>query len=269
METTSSDSQNNGIKGIQSQEQVFELLFDKEDVTWKSMLHELVRTEQMNPWDINISMLAQKFLEMLKTLKEMDFRISGKIILAAAILLKLKSNRLLGEDISNLDKLFAQTDEEEDGLLDELQDEPIPKEEVSDFRLIPRTPQPRKRKVSIFDLVDALQKAMEVKKRRVMRDIPSVKVEIPEKKVDVSEIIKNTYSKIKNYFVQHQNAKLTFTKLVPSETKQDKIYTFIPLLHLTNQRKIDMLQYNHFGEIEVKILGNTHLKEINKELSSS
>ena len=252
-----------------SRDQVFEIIFDKEDVTWQSLLYELVRTEQMNPWDISISLLAQRFLEMLKTLKEMDFRISGKIILAAAILLKLKSTRLVGEDISNLDRLFAQADDEEEGLLDELHDAPVPKEDPANFQLIPRTPQPRKRKVSIFDLVDALQKAMEVKKRRVMRDIPTVKVEIPEKKTDISEVIKSMYGKIKNYFLQHQNAKLTFTKLIPSESKQDKVYTFIPLLHLSNQRKIEMFQYQHFGEIEVELLKNIVVKDINKELPSS
>jgi len=256
-------------KNIDSQDKVFELIFDKEDVTWQTILYELVRTEQMDPWDINVTLLAQRFLEMLKTLKETDFRISGKIILAAAILLKLKSTRLIGEDISNLDRLFAQTDDGEEGLLDELHDAPVPQEDPANFKLIPRTPQPRKRKVSIFDLVDALQKAMEVKKRRVMRDIPTVKVEIPEKKVDISEVIKSMYGRIKNYFVQHQNTKLTFAKLIPSESKQDKILTFIPLLHLSNQRKIDMFQYQHFGEIEVELLKNTVAKDINKELPSS
>ena len=77
------------------------------------------------------------------------------------------------------------------------------------------------------------------------------------------------YGKIKNFFIQHQNAKLTFIKLTPSESKQDKVYTFIPLLHLTNQRKIDMTQYQHFGEIEVKLLKNMPTKDINKKLLSS
>ena len=109
-------------------DQVLEIIFDKDDITWQSMLYELVRTEQMDPWDIDVSLLAQRFLEMLKTLKETDFRVSGKIILAAAILLKLKSSRLLNEDISNLDRLFAQTDEEEEGLLDDLKEEHVPQE---------------------------------------------------------------------------------------------------------------------------------------------
>lgn len=253
---------------MQTQDELFGLLFDKDEVTWQTMLYELVRTEQMDPWDINITLLAQRFLDMLKKLKEMDFRISGKIVLAAAILLKIKSNRLLGEDLSNLDRLFAQSDEEEEGLLDELVDEFEQEREVlKDVQLIPRTPQPRKRKVSIYDLVTALQKAIEVKKRRVMRDIPSIEVKVPEKKVDISTVIKDIYGKIRLYFFKHNKEKLTFAKLIPSDSKEDKVFTFIPLLHLTNQRKIDLLQYQHFGEIEIQLLKKLQAKEINKELS--
>lgn len=249
------------------QDYLFELLFDKDEVTWQTILYELVRTEKMDPWDINISLLAQRFLDMLKTLKEMDFRISGKIILAAAVLLKIKSNRLLGEDLAYFDGLFEEQEEEE-SLLDEIQSTEQ-QEDLSDVKLIPRTPQPRKRKVSIFDLVNALQKAIEVKRRRVMRDIPSIEIEIPKKKVEISKIIKNTYGKIKHFFLNDKYRKLTFSQLVPSDNKQDKVFTFIPLLHLTHQRKIDMIQYQHFGEIEIELLKSLNKKELEKELPES
>jgi len=246
------------------QEYLFELLFDKDEVTWQSMLYELVRTEKMDPWNIDIGLLAQRFLEMLNTLKEMDFRISGKVLLAAAILLKIKSNRLLGADLAYFDGLFKEKEEEE-GLLDEIQ-QTEQQEDLSNVQLIPRTPQPRKRKVSIFDLVDALQKAIEVKKRRVMRDIPSIEVEIPKRKVEISEIIKSTYGRIKSFFRKNQYQKLTFSQLIPSASKQDKVYTYIPLLHLNHQRKIDMTQYQHFGEIEIELLKKIHTEELAKEL---
>jgi chromatin segregation and condensation protein Rec8/ScpA/Scc1 (kleisin family) len=50
---------------------------------------------------------------MLKKLKEHDFRISGKIILAAALLLKIKSKHLLSSGIDNLDQLINGIQEEE------------------------------------------------------------------------------------------------------------------------------------------------------------
>ena len=79
----------------ENEQNIIDMLIQKDDVTWKSMIYDLVKSEQMNPWDIDISLLSKKYLDIVKTLKEMDFRISGKVILAAAILLKLKSKHLL------------------------------------------------------------------------------------------------------------------------------------------------------------------------------
>ena len=142
------------------QDKIFEMLFDKDEITWQTILYDLVREEKMNPWDVDISLLTQKYLKMLKKFKEMDFRLSGKIVLAAAILLKIKSNKLVG-DADKLQELMTSTGEEE--FYEDLSEEEL--QEIEEAKLIPRTPQPRKRKVSIYDLVGALQQALEVKKR--------------------------------------------------------------------------------------------------------
>jgi|TARA_B100001971_G_scaffold207197_1_gene227025 segregation and condensation protein A len=241
-------------------ERIFQILHNEDEVTWQALLYELIKKEEINPWDINISLLTKKYIETIKKLKELDFRISGKVLLAAAILLKIKSNRLINEDLSELDRLLTQSEEE---LLEELDLEEPRAHDEEKHPLIPRTPQPRKRKVSVFDLVKALEKALEVKQRRVLNSIPPMDVKIPEKKRDITQIIKEVYTRIKS-FVTRQN-KLTFSQLIPSSTKEDKIYTFIPLLHLTNQRKVNLDQKEHFGEIEIML--NTE-KEIDNELKA-
>jgi len=231
------------------QDKIFELLFEKDEITWQSILHDLVRLEKMNPWDIDISLLSKKYLEMVKTIKQLDFKVSGKVILAAAILLKMKSDRLVGQDLAYLDALINPAEEEilyedDEGLLPKITNIPL---------LIPRTPQARKRKVSIYDLVDALQKALEVKKRRIMRMIPPAPVNMPERTANINSVIRKLYKRISTFFSMNQEKTLTFTQLIPSDAKKDKVLTFIPLLHLTNQRKIDLMQEKHFSEIEIKL----------------
>ena len=245
---------------MDTNERIFQLLYNQDEVTWQSLLHDLVKKEQMNPWDVNISLLTKKYIDTIKKLKELDFRISGKVLLAAAILLKMKSNRLLNEDLSELDRLLTQSEEE---LIDELDLEEPQTHHEEKHTLIPRTPQPRKRKVSVFDLVKALEKALEVKQRRVMNSIPPMDVKIPKKTKDITQIIREVYTKIRSFFIINKQKTLTFTQLVPSKTKEDKIYTFIPLLHLTTQRKVNLSQQEHFGEIEIML--NTE-KEVDKEL---
>ena len=231
------------------QEKIFEILFERDEITWQSIIYELVRSEQMNPWNIDVSLLTQRYMQMLSKLKELDFRISGKVLLAAALLLKIKSNRLVDEDIQMFDKLFAQEENIESNDLG-LFEEQIPQREELNYSLIHRTPQPRKRKVSIYDLVKALEKALEVSRRRILTSIqPSMKV--PVKPKEVTQIIKEVYARIMSFFTLDKKARLTFSKLIPSDKREDKVYTFIPLLHLANQHKIELLQEQHFGEIEI------------------
>lgn len=247
---------------MDSHERIFQILYKEDEVTWQSLLYELVKKEGMNPWDIDISLLTKKYIDIIKKLKELDFRISGKVLLAAAILLKMKSNRLLNEDLSEFDRLLTQEEE----LIEELELEERQQYQLGERPvLIPKTPQPRKRKVSIFDLVNALEKALEVKQRRVLNSIPPMSVKIPERKRDITEVIREVYSRIKSFFMINSQKKLTFTQLVPSQKKEDKIFTFIPLLHLTNQRKVNLEQKEHFGEIEIMM--NTE-KEVDKELGA-
>jgi segregation and condensation protein A len=237
-----------------SQTQLFEIIFKENEITWQAMIYELVKKEDMNPWDINIGHLAEKFFEMLRTIKKMDMKVSGKVILAAAILLRLKSHRLVEEDLNQLNRLIAASEETEQEFFDSLEqgliDEGVQFDKEK-FKLIPRTPQPRKRKVSVYDLVEALQKALEVKKRRVLRqELDEVHVKVPEKKRDISLVIQDVLKQIKEHF--GKSKRLTFQELV-GDNREDKVYTFIPLLYLQTQRKLDLQQTEHLGEIEIQL----------------
>lgn len=236
---------------VLAEQKIFSVLFKVDEITWQALLYDLVQNEQMDPWDIDVSQLAHKFLEKLSTLKEMDFRLSGKIVLAAAILLKIKSNRLLKEDIAALDAIINATEEELD-LLNQLDQVSLDPSLAGKPKLYPRTPQPRRRKVSIFDLVEALEQALEVEARRPPRVVETVTIQPPTKKFELHSVIAQLYERIQGHF-QGSDRHLLFSELVPSDTKEDKVYTFIPLLHLDNSRKVDLLQDAHLAEISIAL----------------
>ncbi|MBW2999694.1 segregation/condensation protein A [Candidatus Woesearchaeota archaeon] len=247
-------------------DKIFDIIFKQDEITWKSLIYDLVKEEQMDPWDVDVSLLSKKYIDMLKKLKELDFRVSGKVVLAAGILLRIKSTRLVGQDLSQFDAMLS-PDEMDDSETEPLEQDKSKWRKMKPESLIPKIPQPRKRKVSIYELVDALQQALEVNRRRFR--VPPTDVKIPEKKVDISEVMKKIYSEIVNFFNRNSKNKLTFTQLVHDETKEGKVLTFIPLLHLTNQRKVDLEQQQHFGEIEVKLIKSNVGKEIVKELAET
>ena len=234
-------------------EQIYNMLIQKDEITWQSILVDLIKSEQMDPWNIDISLLSKKYLEAIKNMQEANFFISGKVLLACALLLKIKSNKLVNEEISNFDsQLFKQEETFEE--LEELF-ENAPHPEYEKPRLTIKTPMPRKRKVTLQDLMNALHKALEVEKRRnVKRDIFNrVDVKIPENKIYISELITSIYNKIIDFFKANKKEKLTLTKLVNSDKKEDIILTFIPLLHLDNQEKVSISQDEPFGEINVEV----------------
>lgn len=235
-------------------ERILDIVVQKDEVTWQSMIYELVKHENMNPWDVDVTLLAKRYIQMLKKLNQLDFRISGKVVLAAAILLKIKSQRLLNDDIGELDRLMNPEEMSEEEFYDDL--ESASREGLGEIpALVPRTPQPRKRKVSIYDLMIALQKALEVRDRRILRSISPVRIDVPQRKVDITKLIAFVYEKITTHFLS-TSEKLTFSKLMQDASRETKIHHFMSLLHLANvdHRKIDLIQNEHFGEIEITAL---------------
>jgi len=231
------------------QDRIFQMLMQENEITWQSIIYDLVRTEEMDPWDIDISILSSKYLEIIRNLKKMNFAISGKVILASAILLKLKSKKLIEEDLARFNEIINPSNEDINLLED---DEEFYEE--NRLLLIPKTPQPRRRRISVEDLVSALERALNVNTRRSIRDFmdysPAKTVEIPKKKIDINQLIKDIYGRLVNFF-SIGNKRLTFKEFVNSDRKEDIIMTFLPLLHLDNERRINLEQEKPFGEIEI------------------
>ena len=162
-------------------------------LTWEGLIRDIVHEERMDPWDIDVGRLAVRYGEKIKDITEIDFRISGKFLLTASILLKMKSDFLLSELESNEDNegiplsfIFKDIDYQ---FKDQRQE------------LIPRIPMMKKRRVTLQELISALKKAIEVNERRITRrreDTRTVRLNI--KKVDLTEQIIEVYSNITMFF---------------------------------------------------------------------
>jgi len=228
------------------------MLLKRDEITWKDLITDLVKSEQMDPWDVDISILSKKYVDIVKQLKEVNFFVSGKVVLAASLLLKIKMNNLLNYSFANFDNLLFANDEEEEEYTSNYN---YGQSELN-VKLTIKTPQTRKRKVSLQDLMGALEKAMEVDERRAVRKkrferIPD-EVKIPERKVNLGDKIKAIHTRITEWFQKNQSD-MTFNHLLEGGSKSDKVYTFMPLLHLETQEKIRMKQPVHFENIYIRL----------------
>ncbi len=234
---------------------VYDVVLRGDEISWQSILFDLVKNQQMDPWAVDLGALAEHFLEVIHTMTETDFRVNGKIVLAAAMLLKIKTSALLDHDINALDTLLASQDEMGmDGAIDE--EGPRGRERIvvdGIPKVYPRTPQPRQRAVSIYDLVEALEQALEVnvrRQRRILFSYPEVR--IPERRIDLLGAMDGLHAKVKTHYETKQE-RLTFDSLVEGTDKFAKIFTFMPLLHLTTARKTDLDQPEHFSTIYITL----------------
>ena len=207
----------------------------------------MINSEQLDPWDVNISLLSNKYLERVRELEEHDFFVSSKVLLAASLLLRIKSEILLNYELKSLDDILFGRKEEKSYKQEriELEDE-IPE-------LVPRTPLPRFRKVTLQELMTALGKAIKTETRRIKRVVVEKQQEleanllIPKKRVNINQRIRSIYSRLKNIFTERKT-KLSFTEFAGTD-KEKRIENFVPLLHLDDQHKVWMEQEGHFEEI--------------------
>ncbi|MBM3233045.1 hypothetical protein FJZ18_02675 [Candidatus Pacearchaeota archaeon] len=228
------------------QEQIHGLLFS-DTLSWQSIIYDLINTEQLEPWDIDISLLAQKYLERIKELEEENFFISSKVLLAAAILLRMKSEILLHHDLPGLDEVLFGKKEEKKYHQERIELEgEVP-------GLIARTPLPRFKKVTLEELMSALGKAITTENRRIRRIVVKRQQEfetalsLPKTKINLKDQISGVYRRLREIFKSRENP-YPFSELAGKST-EERVATFVPLLHLDNQQKVWLEQEGHFSEI--------------------
>jgi len=231
-----------------SQNQFYDLITG-EDVSWQSIIYDLIKTEQLDPWDINLAVLADKYLEIIKAMEEANFFLSSKVLLACALLLRLKAEVLINRDIQSVDELLYGVEDKKKYEYERinLDDDEIP-------ILVPRTPLPRYKKVSLQELMTALNKAIETENRRIKKEIKvrqaekSALVVLPRlDKIPLKDRIAAVFAKIKMTIIKPEKMKMTFSELAPS--REEKLSAFLPVLHLTNQDRLYLNQEKHFDEI--------------------
>ncbi len=230
------------------QEQIHDLLFNRE-IGWQEIIYELINTEQLDPWDINIIILTDKYLDKIKEIEGTDFFVSSKVLLAAALLLRIKSEILLNKYIKSIDEILFGKKEKKEYSLERIElEEEIPE-------LIPKSPLPRFRRVTLQELIESLNKAITTENRRIKKEITNknalreVSFFIPKKKFNIKNKIREIYGRLFNHFEKNkEKKKISFTEFAGGN-KEEKIISFSSLLHLETQKKVWLEQEAHFEEI--------------------
>ncbi len=209
------------------------------------ILVELASKGEIDPWNIDIIDVTDKFLKKLEELKQLDLRVSGRTLLYASMLLRMKSEVLVDK----------KQEEEFEWELFGFQPEYFQTDEYPSLR--PRIRRESKRSVTLSELIYELRKAMDrkeqSKKRQLMRaeSLPSpeevLKIVHEE---DIEGMIQKIMSKLSKKLKKKDH--VMFDELIEERTPSCIIQTYVPLLFMADRKQIWLEQKELFGDLYVK-----------------
>ncbi|AEA47401.1 segregation/condensation protein A [Archaeoglobus veneficus] len=237
------------------------------------MLVEMARRGEIDPWNIDVVEIADRFLQELERAQKLDLRISGRVLLYAAILVRMKAEVLadevlgvkeeaeeelipdeveFGEFFDDFDSTFSDFDSPAfDYDLAEIEEN----DELISFLLTPH--RKVRRFTTLKDLIDELKRAEEVHKRR------KKKKKRAERRVDTSAIletpheenIEETIAMVEEELMRLFRRKqiLYFSELVRGKEKGDVLSYYLSVLHLTFRKKLEIEQQRIYeDDIEIR-----------------
>jgi len=234
--------------------QIFNIITSK-DPSWQGIIYELVSSEQLDPWNIDLAVLCRSYFEKIRDLEENNFHISSKMLLAASLLLRIKSEILLNKYIREIDNILFPREAELKKLIERIE---IDEGEIP--VLSPKTPLPRFKKVTLQELIDALDVAIKTEGRRIQKEIQKKQaerlsyVDIPKfRRINIKERIRKFYAKLLSTFKNPKfegSIKLPYSHFT-GNSKEEKIACFLPMLYLSNHGKVWLEQEKHYDEIYI------------------
>ena len=208
--------------------------------TWREMLLDLVATRKLDPWNIDIVEITTGYIERIRKMEMLDLRVPANLILAAAILVRFKSDALRFEE-------EAQVPVEETYVEEGAEPEVIPVLEL-------KTRIPPKRMVTLDELLLAMENVFENQKRREEKaqkvEIPAViNIRLPE--FNIEQKMAEIYGRVMEE--KDSEGLATFSGILRENTSIEVVSTLLPLLHLVQDRKLSIFQEKFFGEIFIRV----------------
>lgn len=219
--------------------------------TWEGVLERL--TSDMDPWDIDLAILARRYRDYVQALRELEFEIPGRMVLTCSILLRMKSDDLLAmERPTDREGLVAEL---EDAIEQELETWEIPSDPDAFYLPVLRRP---RRQVTLLDLRNALAAAMKVSRRRAERLIEHADLDDADPfdnyeigGTDFADRLRTLFEKIVDLLSGRRV--LSFFRLLDRGDAEERVERFFEVLHLNAEGQISCSQKEFLGDILIRL----------------
>ena len=229
------------------------------------ILIELARSGEIDPKNIDIIDVTDRFLKAVAVVPKENLRQSGKILLHASVLLRMKAEALLSSSMVDADD-FLEFDAEGSPIIYDSRMEPVARQiTLADLeRAIVRrssSKQLRQRQVTLEQLIAALREAERIERARGQKPtVPRVDLEGQPEVNDVDDILELAHdedidvimTRVEDILLRHLAAgeMLPLTKLVEYlGQRRHWVEAFLAVLFLANAGKIAFEQEEFYGPL--------------------
>lgn len=238
------------------------------------ILVEMAKSGKIDPWNIDIIDVTDKYLAHMVQMKSQNLRVTGRTFLFAAVLLKLKSNVLEGIDVMQFETQDDEPQFDDDGfIVDYPEDDYVPTNNVISIdEVLQRRTSVRlnhNRVVTLKDLIRQLEfyekleqkQSLKSAHERAKRRVQSYSRLTPDDIVNLAheEYIETCVVKLKENLSQifEQNDKIELNEL--TLLGMDKISAYIALLFLTAESDYELKQDEFYSDLYVVKGGEAEL----------
>lgn len=245
-----------------------------QEVDGIEIIVSMAKTGKVNPWNIDIVDITDKYLSQMFQMKAQNLRITGRTLLFAAILLKLKSNILENIDINEFEGETGQEDFElndddfqADYESDYQTNNVISIDEVLQRRTSVRLNRNRVvtlkdliRQLEFYEMIDkkqSLKNAHERAKRRVRSYANLSADDIVNLAHDeyIEDGVQRLRENLEQILLKNERVELTELTLLG----MDKIAAYISLLFLAAESDYELVQDEFYAELYV-VKGAAHVE---------
>jgi len=221
------------------------------------LLLYLIRKEEVDIYDVNLTQLATQFIEYIELMRMLDLDIAGEFLVMASTLMYIKSRELLPVE----QQVTAEDEDEGEDprweLIRQLVEYKKFKDAAAQLQVMearqenvyPRLPvKPAfehteslgRPNVSIFDLISAVNTVLKrMNRREDLRDIFEDKWSVSEKIEELRRALM-------------ERGSLRFSELFArAESRFEVVVTFLALLELIRLKQLMATQSEAFGDIEI------------------
>ncbi|EJG06572.1 chromosome segregation and condensation protein ScpA [Methanofollis liminatans DSM 4140] len=219
------------------------------------ILVQLAERGEIDPWNIDIVEVTDRFFAELERCRELDLRISGRTLFFAATLLRMKSAYLAAEIPDELPEEEAVPDEEDANFGSFDLAEPIEQLEREIQRRIGRK-KVRRRPVTLYELITELKSAEKEERRRQRQRSESVDERMIRAADVVSVAHDEDYQAAASAVLGCCDAIASGGEVklcdICSSLQKATMEVYIPLLFLMLEGKVDLRQEEYFGDLYVR-----------------